>query len=161
MKRICLVVLSILFCTLICSCSNHNDEFYECNDSRIILHRGLSYVGDGSSAPENTIPAFEKAALTSCFGIETDIQETKDGVFVCFHDIDIKYRTDATGYIQDYTFNELENINITYGANIDKYENLKIPELEEFLKICKANHKRPFLDIKNIKHYDKFYKWPL
>lgn len=156
MKKIVLFVLCFFLCILICSCTK-NDEFYEINDSKIILHRGLSCIGLSETAPENTIPAFEKAASTTCFGIETDVQETKDGEYVCFHDIDMKYRTNTTGYIQDYTYEELQDFNITYGANIKSYNALKIPLLEDFLKICKENDKRPFLDIKNIRNYENFY----
>ena len=158
MKKIGLFVYCFLLCILISSCAYHNEVFYENNDSRIILHRGLSYVGDyDKSAPENTIPAFNNAAKTNCFGIETDVQETKDGILVCFHDIDIKYRTNSNGLIQDYTYDELKKVKIDYGANIDKYD-VNIPKLEDFLKICKDNNKRPFIDIKCVKHYDKLYE---
>lgn len=154
-----LLMISLLFVKII----NENNNSYCDNafsENGIIMHRGLSYKGsEVSFYPENTLPAFEAAAkLDNIVGIETDIQETKDNEYVCFHDIDIQYRTDATGYIQDYTLDELNNIHIDYGANIARYKNISIPTLEDFLKICKKYNKKAVLDIKNVRDYSELFK---
>ncbi len=46
-----------------------------------IAHRGLSY-----KYPENSIPAFENAAMLPFYGIETDIHILKDRQIVTHHD---------------------------------------------------------------------------
>ena len=160
MRKLFLGIFLCMMLFILTSCKYVNKTFFKDSNSKIILHRGLSCIQceDDEYAPENTIPAFKNAAKTNCFGIETDIQETKDNVFVCFHDIDLKYNTTGTKYIQDYTYDELNYIHINKGANIDKYSNLSIPKLEDFLKICLENNKKPFLDLKNIKHYDKMFE---
>ena len=47
----------------------------------ILAHRGAS-----GTAPENTIAAFKKAIIDGCDGFEFDVQQTKDGKLVVFHD---------------------------------------------------------------------------
>ena len=65
-----------------------------------IAHRGL--FDNTNGIPENSIPAFEKAAENG-FGIETDVQMSKDGVLVVFHDDKLKRMTGAEGKLTDYT----------------------------------------------------------
>ena len=49
---------------------------------KIWAHRGCS-----QNYPENTVTAFEKAcAISRLAGIETDIQISKDGHLMVFHD---------------------------------------------------------------------------
>ena len=47
----------------------------------ILAHRGAS-----GTATENTIAAFKKALIDGCDGFEFDVQQTKDGKIVVFHD---------------------------------------------------------------------------
>ena len=66
-------------------------------------HRGLS-----NQFPENSIVAFREAGKVPCFyGMETDVQMTKDGVLVCMHDKTNDRTTNGTGKVSDYTWKEL------------------------------------------------------
>lgn len=86
-------------------------------------HRGAS-----SYAPENTMEAFRLGLEMGANGIETDVQRTKDGVLVLFHDDTIVRMTGQPGKIQDYTYAELLEFDVcNYGLQG------KIPRLEEFL----------------------------
>lgn len=89
-----------------------------------IAHRGL--FNNENGVPENSLPAFERAAEQG-FGIETDVQMSKDGVLVVFHDDDLKRMTGADGKLVDYTFDELRQFRL---ANTD----CVIPTFEEFLQ---------------------------
>ena len=62
-------------------------------------------------------------------GIETDVQLTKDGVAVLFHDDTLKRVTGAEGSIGDYTFEELQKLRVVNGDFEDK-----ILKLEDFLR---------------------------
>jgi glycerophosphoryl diester phosphodiesterase len=62
-------------------------------------------------------------------GIETDVQLTKDGIPVLFHDDTLVRMTGEEGSISDYTFEELQNFNVTKNEYIDK-----IVKLEDFIK---------------------------
>ncbi|TDE91606.1 glycerophosphodiester phosphodiesterase [Occultella glacieicola] len=58
----------------------------------IIAHRGNSSV-----APENTLPAFESAALGGSDLIEIDVQVSEDGVGIVIHDDTVDRTTDGSG----------------------------------------------------------------
>ena len=53
-------------------------------------HRGAS-----AYAPENTLPAFEKAAEMQADGVELDVQLTSDGELVVTHDESIERVSDS------------------------------------------------------------------
>ena len=69
-----------------------------------VAHRGLFDPAVG--IPENSLPAFERAAKMG-FAIETDVQMTKDGVLMVFHDDTLKRMTGAEGKLCDKTYDEL------------------------------------------------------
>lgn len=73
---------------------------------KIWAHRGCS-----QNYPENTVTAFEKAcAISRLAGIETDIQISKDGHLMVFHDERVDRTTDGTGFLRDYTYEELRRL---------------------------------------------------
>ena len=101
---------------------------------KIWAHRGCS-----QNYPENTIVAFEKAAeLKNLEGIELDIQLTKDGHMVVFHDDRVDRTTDGIGEIKQYTLDELKKLNINAGNG--KVE--KIPTIEEVMNLLENQLKR-------------------
>ena len=69
---------------------------------KVFAHRGFS-----GKYPENTMLAFKKAAEVGCYGIELDVQLTKDDEIVIMHDETIDRTTSGTGYIRDYMYREL------------------------------------------------------
>lgn len=52
---------------------------------KYIAHRGATFA-----APENTLPAFEKAAEDGCAGVELDVRQTQDGVLVLSHNASVR-----------------------------------------------------------------------
>ena len=67
---------------------------------RLYAHRGLH--DNASDAPENSLAAFRKA-VEKGFGIELDVQLTKDGEVVVIHDETIDRTSTGKGYVRDYT----------------------------------------------------------
>ena len=57
---------------------------------------------------ENTISNFEALPLGKIPYIEIDVQLTKDGHAVIYHDHDLSMKTHLTGMIRDYTLEELK-----------------------------------------------------
>ena len=109
-------------------------------------HRGLS-----NRYPENTVLAFREAGKVPCyFGMETDVQMTKDGVLVCMHDYTIDRTTNGTGKVSDYTWKELRKFWIDGGTGWnDKYTHkLRIPTFKEYLKVCKKTNLVPYVELK-------------
>ena len=91
-------------------------------------HRGASQY-----APQNTMSAFRKAIELNATGIELDLQKTKDGKIVIFHDKEIDKLSNGTGKISDYTYEEL--LKFDFGSWFDKkYKGEKIVLFEDFAK---------------------------
>lgn len=95
---------------------------------RVCAHRGFSTV-----APENSMPAFGAAVAMGAEEIEFDLRFTKDGEIVSIHDNCLDRVSNGTGYVEDYTYEELSALD--FGVKTDeKFRGLKIPTLEDILK---------------------------
>ena len=94
----------------------------------------INYAHRGASeyAPENTLSSFYLGLLQGANGIETDVQKTKDGVLVLFHDDTLDRVSDGSGKISDFTFEELKGVRI-YGNNTTGFYD-RIVSLREFLE---------------------------
>ena len=94
----------------------------------------INYAHRGASdyAPENTLSAFYLGLLQGANGIETDVQITKDGVLVLFHDDTLDRVTDFSGAVQDYTYDELTKAKVIGSSVTGFYD--RIIKLETFLE---------------------------
>lgn len=90
-------------------------------------HRGL-WAADG--APENSIAAFQAAAAAGV-GIELDVQLTKDGVPIVFHDPALDRMTEATGPVWERTAEDLATLTLTGTSE-------RIPTLSEVARTLPA-----------------------
>ena len=86
-------------------------------------HRGASEY-----APENTMLSFHLGIFMGANGIETDVQLTRDGVPVLFHDTTLERVTGESGAICDYTYEELLAFRVKKGGHTDR-----ITTLNDFL----------------------------
>lgn len=75
----------------------------------LYAHRGL--FDNESQAPENSLAAFRKA-VDAGFGMELDIQLTKDGQVVVFHDDTLNRVCGIEGKISDYTYEQLQTFRL-------------------------------------------------
>lgn len=88
-------------------------------------HRGL--FDNDTDAPENSIRAFEKA-VEAGYGIEFDVQLSKDDIPVVFHDASLKRMCGVDGKVWEYTLAELKQMRL---AESDQ----TIPTLEQVLSV--------------------------
>jgi glycerophosphoryl diester phosphodiesterase len=106
------------------------------NQTKIFGHRGSM-----GTMPENTLLGFRHALDCGVDGIELDVQLTKDGELVVIHDEKIDRTTDGTGYVKDYTLNEIKQFSAGVKfSNLELFdENVwcieRIPTLEEILEL--------------------------
>ncbi|MDF2723783.1 MAG: hypothetical protein K0Q59_3458 [Paenibacillus sp.] len=70
----------------------------------------LAHRGASSYAPENTLAAFYKGLEMGATGIETDIQQSKDGVLFLLHDKTVDRTTNGSGQPQAFTWAELSEL---------------------------------------------------
>lgn len=93
------------------------------NLGRNYAHRGLH----DNTVPENSLAAFDAAAKAG-YGIELDIQLSRDGEVVVFHDALLERMTGAAGKVCEYTLAELKTLSLN-GTD------QKIPTLSEVLEL--------------------------
>ncbi len=74
---------------------------------KIIAHRGFS-----GKYPENTLLAFEKAVEASSDAIELDVQLTKDGILVLFHDDTFTRLIQTEGFLLDHNWIDLKQYKV-------------------------------------------------
>lgn len=112
---------------------------------KLIAHRGFS-----CQAPENTVPAIQKAAEYGFDTVEFDVRQTADGVWVVFHDENIKGMTNLSGKLSGFTYFDLITADIDSGANHKLYSKTKIPTLNEALAACLQYNIKPMIEIKDF-----------
>ncbi len=112
----------------------------------IYAHRGYS-----GNYPENTMLAFEKAVEVGVFGIELDVQLSKDGVPFIIHDETLERTTNGVGFVKDHTAAELLELSINSIYN--KERSLKIPTFEEYLDYIKDKNVVTNIELKTSVFY--------
>ena len=88
-------------------------------------HRGL-FDNEGD-APENSLAAFRKA-VDAGYGMELDVQLSKDDQLVVFHDATLKRMCGVQGNVWDYTLEELKAFSLANSKE-------KIPTFQEVLEL--------------------------
>lgn len=112
---------------------------------KMIAHRGVSGL-----ERENTCPAFVAAGVKSYYGIETDVHVTKDGKIIVYHDDNLKRLTGIDRIVEESTFAELREIELTDTDGVTKRKDLFLPSLEEYISICRKYDKVAVLELKNL-----------
>lgn len=90
------------------------------NKPLILGHRGYR-----KKFPENTMLAFAKAYKFGADGIECDVQKTKDGEYIIFHDDELSRITGRKGIVSDTTYTIIKKLDAGKGEHI--------PRIDEFL----------------------------
>ena len=73
----------------------------------IIAHRG-----DLGTAPENTLPAFQRARDAGADGVELDVRVTRDGQLVVFHDGTLDRTSNGRGPVSNFTLAEIRSLDV-------------------------------------------------
>lgn len=164
-SKILIIVLSIVAFLLIATvlggvialnqyCKTKDYTVISTSDNvTLVAHRGMRSV-----APENTTASFAEAGKHGYWGAECDVYRTKDGVWIISHDSHTYRMMDKSAFIEKKTYEELMDMNVDNGVNIDKYEDLKICSLEEYLDICKKYNMTPVIELKgknNTEYYSE------
>ncbi len=102
----------------------------EQNKTLVWAHRGAS-----AYAPENTLAAFEKSVEMKADGVELDVQLSADSVVVVAHDEELGRVSDGAGYLKDYSFAALRELN--FNRTHPEYARAQIPTLEEVYELLK------------------------
>ena len=96
---------------------------------KIIAHRGAS-----GYAPENTLKAFALALEMGSKDFEFDVHQTRDGILVVHHDLDLGHTALRKDRIADLTYAELKKINVAKHFKMDAAFQ-RVPRLEEVIDV--------------------------
>ena len=117
------------------------------NGVKMIAHRGLSGI-----ERENTYPAFIAAGNRSYFGIETDVHVTGDGKFVIIHDETTERVSlgQSNINVEKCSFDEVKDIVLPDLDGSCTRRDIKIPLLEDYIRICKKYGKVCVLELYHL-----------
>ena len=125
----------------------------------IVAHRGIHQDFSGKSMEnhvctarrifepehayiENTMASIDRAFELGATIVEVDINRTREGELVLFHDAGLECRTDGAGRTSDHTLEYLQSLDVGYGYTSDKGKTFplrgkgvgKMPLLREVLE---------------------------
>ncbi len=99
----------------------------------LIAHRGAR-----REAPENTIPAFERAIELGADGIEFDVVLTKDRVPLVTHNDDLSILTHFDGFAHRTPFSMIRGLD--FGSHFrPSFSNITVPTLTEVLELIQPH----------------------
>ena len=112
---------------------------------QIFAHRGSK-----KTHPENTMVAFIEAERVGADGIEFDVQLSSDGELVIIHDETLDRTTTLTGYVKDYTAEELKKADAGILFS-EQFIGEQIPFLKEVFKWATENDLMMNVELKTDK----------
>lgn len=114
----------------------------------VIAHRGAS-----GYLPEHTLEAYAMAYAMGAHYIEPDLVRTKDGAFICLHDIHLeattnveevfpnRKRDDGRWYAADFTLEEVKRLNVHERLNgrfPRNHSSFSVPTFKEMIELVKG-----------------------
>lgn len=110
---------------------------------QVMAHRGAS-----GQAPENTRPALQRAIEDGFEWAEIDLQLTRDGKHILYHDSKLDSKTNGTGRIADYSLADLKQLDA--GSKFaPRYAGERLLSLQEAFEIARGKLNF-YLDCKSI-----------
>ena len=122
---IVLIILLVLYLLLVAPRMINRADRTPFMGNVFYAHRGL--FDNESEAPENSLAAFRKA-VEAGYGMEMDVQLTKDDKLVVFHDASLKRMCGVEGKVWEYTLKELKQFHLAGSKET-------IPTFEEVLNL--------------------------
>ena len=128
--------LVVVLCVVLAICEN-NAPIYQ---TKYVAHRGYSI-----SHVDSTEESFNAAIALPFYGIETDIRETADGVFVCMHDDEIAFADGTRLAVATANYNDIKDKPLKNDKND---EVSTICTFDRYLDICKVGRKVAVIELK-------------
>ena len=122
-------------------------------EKRLIAHRGGKFIG-----LENTKEAFKAAIKLEYYGIECDIQPTKDNKLVVYHDLNLKRLTDLDINVIDCDWEYLKTVEL---KKVESDHNIYTGHLmlfEDFISLIKNSKCIAFIEIKETFNLANVYQ---
>lgn len=97
----------------------------------VLAHRGANKV-----APQNTLPAFQKAIDFNADGLETDVHLSADGHIVICHNYTIDETSNGVGRIDEMTLAQLKSYDFSSYFS-KEFKGVSLPTLPELLDLTR------------------------
>lgn len=116
----------------------------------VIGHAGLGFVSwiPFNYYPANSLGSIKEALLTEgADGVEVDVQMTKDGDFVLFHDEKLETKSTGTGCISNLNLSEVEQLNYQVGFPFDLFQSENVLTFDRLIAFLKSLDRFPELHL--------------
>ncbi|MFW5969533.1 MAG: glycerophosphodiester phosphodiesterase [Halofilum sp. (in: g-proteobacteria)] len=112
------------------------------DDVQVTAHRGSSV-----KAPENTLPALERALADGADAVEIDVRRTADGTLVLWHDSDLLRLAGRDTPIHEVTYESLQTFDIG-AVRHPRFFGTRAPTLREAIEVLKGRAEI-YVDVKS------------
>lgn len=122
--------------------------------TRFYAHRGLS-----AYYPENTLHAVKKASVYGFYGVEIDIQPTKDNEIILMHDDTVDRMTNGVGVVKDLNYSYISGLKIDGGNGLEVLDEeyfpsyypseLYVPTFEDVVRECRRSNLSMQIELKS------------
>ncbi|WP_439880345.1 glycerophosphodiester phosphodiesterase [Pontibacter sp. MBLB2868] len=131
----------------------------EYSDAPVLL---LGHAGSGFLSPLNPfnpLPANSMGSIVKAIekhgadGVEVDVQLSKDGVFILYHDATLESMTEQTGMIEEHNASDVVGLEYSGGIFYDLFQDESIVTLEQMLQRFATYPELPYLHI-DLRNYN-------
>ncbi|GHO52150.1 glycerophosphodiester phosphodiesterase [Ktedonobacter robiniae] len=119
----------------------------------------VAHRGGARLAPENTLRAFRNALALEVDAVELDVQMSRDGQLVVFHDNTLERLTEGHGNLLDQDFAYLRSLNAAAHFPSGWSEHEQIPTLREVLELVKGRA-HVLLELKSSQRDGAYGRYP-
>jgi glycerophosphoryl diester phosphodiesterase len=143
----------LLLFFFICGCIKADSNFNNLNNGKIgiIGHGGIGFQSEINQLPHNSLKSILKATDGyGADGVEVDIQLSKDGKIILYHDGTLQSMTNCNGCIYELTGEQVTNCRFRNDFFVNLFTQEYLIDLEKLLEEFLKRRKKPelFLDVK-------------
>ncbi|MGH2506965.1 MAG: glycerophosphodiester phosphodiesterase [Ktedonobacteraceae bacterium] len=120
----------------------------------------VAHRGGAALAPENSLAAFRQALALPIDVIELDVQMSRDGHAIVFHDETVERLTSGQGNLLDLDFADLQALDVAANFLGGWPQPQRIPTLREVLELARQGHIQVYIEIKSSKHAHRYRRYP-
>ncbi len=118
-------------------------KVYKIGHGGLGFHRWFPF----QALPANSSASFTAALENGADGIELDLQMTKDGEFVLYHDNELQSQTAQEGCIADKKLKDVKGLAYQLGWPFDWFQSERIITLDSLFQLIKSQEEIPFVQI--------------
>ncbi len=120
----------------------------------------VAHRGGAALAPENSLAAFRHARTLPVDAIEIDVQMSRDGHVVVFHDETLERLTNGQGNMLDLDLAYLRDLNVAAHFPGGWPEPQRMPLLAEVLEFARQANLQVYIEIKHSKRAGVYGRYP-